>query len=290
MNIDNEIKQKVLDFQKNEITEYFIYRKLAGIIKSPENKHILENIADDEIRHYNEWRRYTEQDVSPCIFRIFKYYWISRILGLTFGIKLMEKGEEEAEENYEKLTEVIPEARDIMLDENHHETVLLGLLDEEKLQYMSSMVLGLNDALMELTGALAGFTLALQNTRLIAMAGLITGIAAALSMSASEYLSTKSEDSGKNPLRASVYTGAAYIITVIILILPYLLLANYYFCLALSLTAAIVIIALFNYYISVAKDQPFGKRFFEMAGISLSVAGLSFLIGYFMRIFLDVDI
>lgn len=290
MELSDEVKKKVLKYQKNEITEHYIYKKLGFAIKSLENCHILQNIAADEMRHYKDWRKYTGQDVKPGRLMIFKYYWISRIFGFTFGIKLMEKGEEEAEENYGQLINVIPEAEKIMQDENHHETMLLKLLDEERLRYMGSMVLGLNDALMELTGSLAGFTLALRNTKLIAAVGVITGIAAAMSMCASEYLSTKSEDNEKSPLKASLYTGAAYVITVLILILPYLLFLNYFLCLAMTLAAALCIIAFFNYYISVAQDQPFLKRFFEMAGISLSVAVLSFLIGYGMRLFLGVDI
>jgi VIT1/CCC1 family predicted Fe2+/Mn2+ transporter len=176
------------------------------------------------------------------------------------------------------------------MEEQQHEAELLEMLDEERLRYIGSIVLGLNDALVELTGALAGLTLALQNTSLIAMTGLITGLAAALSMGASEYLSTKSEESTQNPIRASLYTGGAYVITVVILILPYLIFANYYLALAFTLAAAILIIASFNYYLSVAKDLSFRKRFLEMAAISLGVTLVSFGIGFVIRSFLGVDI
>jgi VIT1/CCC1 family predicted Fe2+/Mn2+ transporter len=236
------------------------------------------------------WRQYTQEDVKPNRFNIWKYYWISRILGFTFGVKLMERGEEGAQENYEQLQGIIPEADAIAREENEHENTLLELLDEELLQYTGSIVLGLNDALVELTGALAGLTLALQNTNLIALTGSITGIAAALSMGASEYLSTKSEETSKNPLRASIYTGGAYIVTVLLLILPYLVLENYYVCLACTLAAAVSIIGSFNYYISVAKDMPFKTRFLEMTGLSLGVAALSFFIGFLVRAFLGVDV
>jgi hypothetical protein len=104
------------------------------------------------------------------------------------------------------------------------------------------MVLGLNDALVELTGALAGFTLAFRNTRLIAMAGFITGIAASLSMATSEYLSTKSEESSRDPFKASAYTGSAYVITVLFLIFPYVIFTNYYFCLGFTLFNAMIVI------------------------------------------------
>jgi VIT1/CCC1 family predicted Fe2+/Mn2+ transporter len=290
MNISEDLRKKLLVFQKNEITEYHIYMKLAKKIGLPENQRILESIANDELRHYNAWRTHTKQDIAPDPGRIRIYYWISRIFGFTFGVKLMERGEENAQNSYEQLRELIPEAETIMLEENQHEVALLGLLDEERLRYTGSMVLGLNDALVELTGALAGLTLALQNTNLIALTGSITGIAAALSMGASEYLSTKAEDTVRNPVRASIYTGVAYLVTVLLLILPYLILNNYYLCLGFTLTGAVIIIAFFNYYISVAKDEPFRRRFFEMTGLSLSVAAFSFLVGYLMRKFLGIDI
>jgi len=175
-------------------------------------------------------------------------------------------------------------------DENEHEQELIGLIDEERLQYTGSVVLGLNDALVELTGALAGFTLALQNTRLIALTGAITGIAAALSMASSEYLSTKAEETGKHPVKASVYTGAAYIFTVLVLIAPYLIFENYFLCLAITLGLGLVIIASFNYYIAVAKDLSFRKRFLEMAGLSLGVAAVSFLVGFLLRRVTGIEI
>jgi VIT1/CCC1 family predicted Fe2+/Mn2+ transporter len=290
MDISKELREQLLVYQKDEITEHHIYERLAKRVKSPENRQILERIAADELEHYQVWRNYTHQDVEPDRLAIWRYYWISRIFGFTFGVKLMERGEESAQENYEQLRETIPEAGAIIREENEHEKALLELLDEERLRYIGSIVLGLNDALVELTGALAGLTLALQDTRLIALTGSITGVAAALSMGASEYLSTKTEATLKNPVKASIYTGGAYIVTVLILILPYLLLENFYVCLGCTLVAAISIIALFNYYISVARDAPFKNRFLEMTGLSLGVAALSFFVGFVIRAFLGVDV
>jgi VIT1/CCC1 family predicted Fe2+/Mn2+ transporter len=290
MNLSAELRQQLLVFQPNEITEHHIYKRLARSIKSPQNQAVLEKIANDELQHYELWKGYTHQEVKPNRFWLWFYYLVSRIFGFTFGIKLMERGEEDAQSHYEQLKGEIEEIDYFLRDESAHEEALIAMLDEESLRYAGSIVLGLIDALVELTGALAGLTLALQNIQLIALSGLITGIAAALSMGASEYLSTRSEETGKNPLKASIYTGAAYIVTVIILILPYLILESYYICLTFALAAAVLIIALFNYYISVAKDEPFRRRFLEMAALSLGVAALSFILGYFIRTALGVEI
>jgi len=288
--IDSRTRNIILGFQKCEITEYHIYRKLAERIRHTENRKILNSIADDELRHYDIWKKFTGTDVKPRRFRVWKYVLISRLLGLSFGLRLMEKGEENAQKSYQNLNLNTEEILRIIDDEEKHEEEVLGMLDEDFLQYTSSMVLGLNDALVELTGALAGFTLALQNSKLIALVGLVTGIAASLSMASSEYLSTKSEAGPKNPFKAALYTGIAYILTVFILICPFLILTGYFSALVVTMAAAVLIICIFNFYISVAKELSFKKQFFEMAGLSLGVASLSFLIGHLLRTFLKVDI
>ncbi|HDR04459.1 MAG TPA: rubrerythrin family protein [Candidatus Marinimicrobia bacterium] len=288
--ISETVRNTLLQFQKNEITEYYIYKKLAASIKDENNRRILGKIADDEKRHYETWKTYTGADLKPSRWKVWKYYLIARALGITFGIKLMEKGEGTAQINYHELGDSLNDAKLIAQEELAHEEALIAMIDEERLKYVGSVVLGLNDALVELTGALAGFTLALQNGPLIALTGSITGIAAALSMAASEYLSTKAEKTDKHPVKASIYTGIAYICTVILLILPYLFLNNIYLSLGISLTAAIVVIAVFNYYISVAKDEPFANRFWEMTILSLSVALFSFFIAFLLRQFLGIEI
>jgi VIT1/CCC1 family predicted Fe2+/Mn2+ transporter len=290
MELPPSVREKILAFQRQEITEYHIYRNIARTIREPENRRILEQIADDERRHADDWRRHTGAESVPDRWAVVKYSLLSRLLGFTFAIKLMESGEEQAQKNYQELRPAVPDIDSWIRDEEKHERELMEMLDEEGLRYVGSVVLGLNDALVELTGALAGYTLALQNTKLIALTGLITGIAAALSMATSEYLSTRAEKSAKHPVRAAVYTGIAYILTVALLIAPYLLFGNYFLDLAIALISAVLVIAAFNYYISVAKGESFRARFLEMAGLSLAVAGISFLIGFLIREFLGIDI
>lgn len=290
MNLSENTLKQLLAFQRNEITEYHIYRELAKVTKDSANREVLNRIAADELRHYEQLRKATGRDIEPDRLKVWKYVWISRIFGLTFGIKLMEAGEAGAQQSYSEYGSEFEPVGLMVKDENEHEQELIGMIDEERLQYTGSVVLGLNDALVELTGALAGFTLALQNTKLIAMTGAITGIAAALSMATSEYLSTKAEETEKHPVKASVYTGAAYIFTVLVLIAPYLIFHNYFICLGITLALGIGIIASFNYYIAVAKDLNFRKRFLEMTGLSLGVAAVSFLVGFLLRKFTGIEI
>ena len=286
-----ELKEKALRAQRNELTEHIIYKRLASIVKLKKQSEILNRISEEEFAHYESFRSRTQSDVQPDRFKVFVYVFISRTLGLNFGLKLMENGEDNAQDAYDgRLKEVSPKLDEILRDERRHENELISLIDEERLKYVSSMVLGLNDALVELSGALVGFTLALQKTKLVAIVGLITGIAASLSMAASEYLSTKQEETDKNPLKASIYTGFAYTGTVILLVLPYFLLENIFLCLAFVILNVLILIFIFTFYISVAKELDFKKRFLEMAGISLGVAIINFSIGLIIRNVFGIDV
>ena len=282
-----DIKKKLLEFQREEITEYHFYMILSRRIRG-ENKAVLERIAKEEKKHYEILKRHTGEDVEQDKTKLLKYSILQRVFGLTFAIKLMEKGEKGAQEGYSLVSDKIPEIKKVIEEEEEHEKLLINLIDEEKLEYVGSMVLGLNDALVELTGTLAGLTLALRNTRLIGMAGLITGFAASLSMAASEFLSRKSEGGEKNPVKASIYTGTSYIITVILLILPYILFKNYLIALLFTILIGVLIVFVFTFFVSVVKELDFKKRFFEMAGISLSVSFISFLVGWMLRVFFNL--
>lgn len=287
MTISEQTMRQVIRAQKNEITEHYVYRKLAKIVKGQKNREIFEKIANDEKNHYEFWKKFTGRDIKPSKFKIFFFVMSAKILGLTFGVRLMERGEDLAQSAYHKMRDVDPGVRKIIEEEEKHEDELLDYIDTKGLQYTGSIILGLNDALVELTGALAGLTLALQNTRLIAMVGMITGIAAAMSMAASEYLSAKEEEKN-HPLTSSLYTGFAYIITVVILITPYFLFANPFTALVATLAFGLVVIFIFTFYSAVARNVPFKGKFLEMAMISLGIAALNFGIGFLVKTYLGV--
>ncbi len=284
-----ELREALLKLQKTEITEYRIYMRLARKMDG-ENRKVLERIADDEKRHADTWRRYTKTELKPNSLMVAFYMFLAFLFGITFAIKIMERGEESAEEAYDSIGDEIAEARTIMHEEEEHEEALVNLVDEERLKYIGSMVLGLNDALVELTGALAGFTFAMANSRLVGVAGLITGVAATLSMGASEYLSQRSDEGELHPLKAAVYTGVAYLVTVTLLVAPYFLVSNVYMALLWTLFDAFCVILFFSFFVSVVKDAPFRPAFLEMALISFGVAAVSFAIGLIARRFLPVDL
>jgi len=281
----------LLVMQRNELTESLVYSGIAERMKPGHNQEVLMRCSSEELSHAEVWRKYTEVDVRPNKLKAWFLVTAARILGYTFILKLMEEGETAASIAYSTQLPEIPEAKAISEDEDEHEQALIELLDEERLKYVGSMVLGLSDALVELTGTLAGLTLALQNTRLVALSGLVTGISASLSMASSAYLSSRA-DGDKNAFKSCVYTGCVYLVTVAFLVTPYLVFPNSmaFAALGVMLVVVLLIIAGFTWYISVAKNLSFKRRFAEMAGISFSVAAISFVIGFVVSRCLGIDV
>lgn len=283
-----ETQAMLCRMRDNEATDSQIYRLLSKQTNSLHNKKILEQMAQDEDNHSKIWNKYIGGSPSISSVRVWIFTLLGKIFGLVFVINLLESREIAAIEAYQSISDEIPEAKDIMADEEKHESQFAVLIESEGLTYISSMVLGLNDALVELTGALAGFTFALHDNKVISMAGFITGVSATLSMAASEYLARRSEKTNKHPLKAAVYTGVTYLITVALLLVPFIIYSSPIIALIFCLITAGLIILCFTYVVSVIHRKPFLPSFQEMIIISFGVAGVSFVIGWLARVWFDV--
>jgi VIT1/CCC1 family predicted Fe2+/Mn2+ transporter len=283
---DKKIQRTIYRAQQMEITEYVLYQKLSRMVKEQANRDVLSLIAEEELGYYERWKGVTGYDVPPNTTEISVYYWMARFFGIIFMMKLRDFFIKRA---YASLADIIPEATRIVEQDISSIAVFRSAMDEERLHYMGALVLGLNDAIIEITGAIAGFTFALRSTTVIALAGLITGVAGALSMASSEYLEKQSESNAPNPVNAAAYTGGSYLITSIILVAPYLLLTNYLISLVVMLLLAFVIIFFFSFYSTFLFDQKFRSRFPQMLLMSFGVAFVSFLIGSALRIVLHVN-
>ena len=101
-------------------------------------------------------------------------------------------------------------------------------------------------------------------------------------------------------MKAAFFTWISYLLTVLLLVSPYLmfhsdsaeLLGFEPFVQALACTFAIglIIIAVFNFYVSVVEDVSFKSRFLEMAAILGVVSLISYGIGILLRGVLGVEV
>lgn len=286
-----DIQKILLRIQQSEMTEAAAYHAMADSIKDEHNREALTRLADEIASQVRTLETYTNKQLAADERKVKRYARMARVFGFTFAAKLMDRRKIKFVNHSKKLLSEMPEVEKMQADEQKRDDELFALLNEKRLSYVGAMILGMNDAIVEITGTLAGLTLAMQNTRLIALSGLITGVAATLSMAASEYLAERSDGKG-DAAKSGLMTGGAYFITVVILLLPYLILDDKMYLLAMGIMLVLVVLILagFNFYTSVARDVSFGKNFGQMCAISLGVAALSFVLGYAVRTFLGVDV
>lgn len=281
---------KIFQAEQGELTDYKVYLFLSEKSKG-KNKETISKIAQEELKHYNYLKEITKKDASTNSLVLLFYRILSSLFGVTFMIKLFERKEVNSADFYESLAEQYPNFKEIEEDEERHEKELIDLIEEERLNYVSSIVLGLNDALVEITGTIAGLTSALQNSTAIGVSALITGVAASLSMAASEYISKKVDVSTeRSPLKSSVYTFISYFIAVLLLVIPFFFISNYYVGLVLSIVIGFVIILLFSYYVSIVQDRTFRSIFLQMFLIVIGVVAVTFLLGYISRKIFNISV
>lgn len=276
-------------FAYNQYRDWIVYTVLAERESNPEFKRILEELIGHELEDYRFWL-----DLSPRkTFRVgagirIAYRVVRRALGLTFTAKLLERREKQMIGEYRGLLDSVADPRiraaihRILEHENLHESRLIGQVREQKIDYLSSMVLGLNDGLIELTGALTGFAFAFRRPSVAALAGAITGISATLSMSASAYMQARHE-ADKDPIRAAAYTGGAYLAVVALLILPFVLIGSLYAAVAVMAAVVLAVIAGASFYSAVILERRFATQVAQMALFSVGVAGVAFVLGLLLR-------
>lgn len=283
-------------FARNEYRDWMTYKALAAVEPVPDFKLVLEELTKHEWEDYQFWLQFSERKqfyVSP--FEIVFLKFMRRLLGLTFTAKFLERHEHWAVERYkiflkEASPEVAERVRSIITREDNHEKVLLSRIKEERVMFMGSIVLGLNDGLIELTGALVGFSFALQSQALVALTGFITGIAASMSMASSAYMQARHEVNGKDPKKAAAYTGASYLFVVVLLVLPFLVFDQISVALAVMLFTVFLIILSVSFYTAVLLDRKFKEQFREMLMFSAGVAAISFVIGLAFRSLFGVEV
>jgi VIT1/CCC1 family predicted Fe2+/Mn2+ transporter len=293
--VDEERRVRLLKLQRMEATETEVYRRLARMQKDEVNRSILEGISLEEERHEAVIAGMTGEKVLPDMRKVRRQIMLARLFGFTFSVKMMESTEQDAAAEYRELG-----LDDIADEEEAHEENMIGMLDEERLRYSGSVVLGMSDALVELTGALAGLTFALQSLNLVALAGLVTGISASFSMGASEYLSSRAEKKSESAVKAAFFTWISYLITVLMLVSPYLLFSSgspdfqglepHIQALVCTFIIGLLIVAVFNFYVSVVEGVSFRSRFIEMAAILGVVSLISYGIGIALRGILGVEV
>ena len=271
----------------DEYADHLLYRDLASREKDPHNREILIKLADQEYGHYLFWKKFLPS-YEPVVSAFFlsRFCLMRRLFGLTFTIKFLERHEHVVIEEYKKvaaelLGEDKLELEKIINDEKEHENFFIGQIQETIIKYIGFIALGLADAIVEITGVHAGFLGVTSSTLFAGISGLIVGFSAAISMGSAAYLQAK-QDPHRSPWVSAVTTGISYILSVIMLAIPYFLTKNMGSAFLFSIFVGMFLIALLTFYSAVVFDRRFLRDFLETVGLMLATAAATFLLGTFL--------
>ena len=148
----------------------------------------------------------------------------------------------------------------------------------------------LNESLTELIGTFAGLTFALQDNQLIVLAGLIAGFAVTFSRASSAHFFKKLDGAPSRALMPSLSVGAIHLVTVLLLVLPFLALPNSFGALGITLALGVVLTFFFEFYIAVAKGLDFLARLKKAMTVLLGCAAVSFALGRLLGLLLEVAV
>jgi len=271
----------------NELTEHIMYHKLALMEKEPANREALERLSAQEKTHYEFWQSLLPEAEAKKIrarwYTVWGISFLRMAFGVTFITKFLETHEKDSQKKYAAIAAAIPESHkvrfaQIIEDEKSHERALIAQLKEKRVSYIGFIVLGLADAIVEITGVHAGFLGVTGSTLIAGVAGVIVGFSAAISMGSAGYLQAK-QDPGKSAILSGFITWASYFCSVILLALPYFLIRVMIPAFIVSASVGIVLVAGFTFYGAIVFDRKFWREFAETVALMLGTALATFLLG-----------
>ncbi len=276
-------------YAQEELFNTHFYSWLAARTRTPRLREILQAFANQEQKHYDFWLKYVNGQPIYSQRRLWWYKFLVWFLGPTFVIRLLERDEHRTITAYKAMVEVLPEEegkalKHLIEEEEEHERAFMEALgvEEPRVKYVGFVVLGLSDAIIEVTGVHAGF-LGVSHKPLIAgIAGLIVGFAASISMGSAAYLQAK-QNPQVSALRSAFYTGFSYLLAVVILALPYFLTGDMKIAFWLSVVIAVLLILAFVYYSSVLFMRFFQSEALESIAVLGGTTVLSYGFGELLR-------
>lgn len=279
----------------NELTDNLIYTKLSEIEKERSLVTLFSNLAKMEDGHYRFWKQYCSGAVIyPNNAKIYFILLIRRLLGPSFVIKYLEGGEKDAIKRYGRLRGVIPQSgkkafESMIRDEAGHEQAFADKIRGSHVRYMSFIVLGLADALVEIAGIHAGSLGIYSSTELTGLAGIVAGAAASISMASAAFAQAKQGFEGSAKV-AAAYTGLSYFFSAVMMALPYFLTKDSVLAISISLVLGMVLIGFVSWYNSVISDRNMRRDFLEVAGVMLGATVALFFIGLIIRFVFGITI
>lgn len=316
------LEEQAKQFFGDEERSNQVYQYLAQREKNPQHHQELLRFARMEKEHAAFWEEVLKKrgkSVSPpkTFFIKWLFSFLKLFLGYRFVNRVMEVAENKTIKKYYLLAdhpglteEEQQRLREIIQDEILHETYF-GETREGIEENIRDIFLGLNDGLVEILCAVAGFSGLYNESRWIALSGLVVGLSGTLSMAIGTYISVKNQKDvkemgffrmrvlkelfqtgtlppppGEHPLRAGVLTGMFYLLATFIIIFPFFILSQPLVSLGISVLFAILVWGVSGIIIALSSGLTLGKKIGEMLLTGLGAAAITYTFGDLLNRFI----
>jgi VIT1/CCC1 family predicted Fe2+/Mn2+ transporter len=294
----------VFELYKKELGHCSTFRALAYGERNPEIKRLMLQLADEEWKHAKEWfdvlgrKRdiYKDRGETRAMRSILA---LRRIIGLELAIKFMEHSEKLLEQRLAPYAS--PAVRKVLGsegNENRYKTMILEY--SNVLGNIRDVVFGMNDGLVEILAATAGIGAAIQQPLLVLTAGLIVAISGTLSMGGGAYLATeygsavekkkKADYIGGSPKTSAFYVAVSYIIGALFPLAPFVAGMSGYTAIAASVILTAIVLVFSSTIISIVSDTSATERAAKTLAITLGIAAITIIIGFYARHYLHLSI
>lgn len=287
---DTRLSREAKARMSDEFSDYTLYERLSKTVKADSPfAEVLKQLSATELGHYEFWKKYVPGE-EPRVAKL-KLYWVlflRRFFGLTFATRYLDRHEGNVVKEYESIAHIIPVSDkgafdQMVADEKEHENAFAQKIESSTVSYISFVVLGLADALVEISGIHAGSLGFYDRTEIAGLAGVIAGAAASMAMASAAFAQARAGFKGSARLSAA-YTGVSYFITAIVLAAPYFLTYNMIYALSSSLSLAVLILVLTTYYSTVIQSRPFLRDFLEILAILFGATIVLYAFGSLVRV------
>lgn len=277
-----EVQAQIKVAQKDEVTEYHIYKALARMVKDQGNRQVLNEIANEELEHYRFWMRYGDE-VDPLWWKVNMYILLTRVLGLVFGLKLLERSEIQAGKRYNALSRFIPEVKQIAEEENSHEKKLLNMINDRRAKGFGTWIISINLVVISTIAASTGWLTFSGNPMNAGFAGTMAAASVALADFMNTLLLKSQGKVRSDQLSKALMRLTGGVISGSLIVLPLLLIPLPLAGAGGAVAVAILILAGLNFYHVVISDYPWRQKLIRLLLALAVTAGLTAGLGFILR-------
>jgi len=303
----------------DELFDLSLYRALRGVAPA-DLRAILDQLIPIETRHYEFWQQFFGVKVARLDpsrrAKLVLMVGVARLFGAPAIHLILEAIEVFGVRKYLAVWQryegdpLAAAVREVLEDEFKHEDKVVTAEAERQInpQRVRDIFLGLNDGLVEILGAVSGFFGAFANTTTVLIAGLMVGVAGALSMGAGAFLAASSEDEVRDtetrkrrflgepdpvsegagtPLASGVRVGLSYVIGAVVPVLPVLFGAR---TLLPSLVVAGAVIVLVSAILAFLSGMDIRRRIFLNLGIIAAAVAVSYVLGLIAQLLWGIKV